>query len=131
MAFINWGKSHLTKHKTIDTEHKAIIEIINAMHERLTQKKEVKKLLYSLYKNMELHMENEKELMLSTGYKNFFSHNQEHEQFLRKMKELVEEVKAKEETVTFTFLESCRDWLTNHLELKDRKLTKHLNELKK
>ena len=130
MAFIKWGKEHLTKHKQMDKEHKAIVDLLNEMYERLVEKKEVKKLLYSLHKTVTEHFDHEKKLMLDSEYKSFYSHDQEHKRYLNKMNLFVDAIKRKEEVISISYLESCRDWFANHLELKDRKLANHLIENK-
>lgn len=113
---------HRTKVSIMDQQHDEMADAVNKYFSKDDNSKESFTLfLENIGKLAKIHFAAEEKLMIDWRYENFYSHKQEHDRFLRKVNSYG--IKDKDELFVF-----IRDWLNNHLLMKDIKLGKFLSE---
>lgn len=131
MAFIEWGENELVNVADIDNQHKEIINLLNELHEISEQKKPadyVLMVIQEILSKSNIHFRNEESLMQKYNFLNYYSHKIEHDRFIRKLKEFIENDDPLEKSRISDLIIYLKNWLKNHNEMKDKKMGLFLNE---
>lgn len=129
MALAEWNSSLDTGIKSIDDQHKKLVEIINDLDEALKLGKGnvVENALYEELSNYILkHFSDEEEYMLKWKYPEMESHLQAHNWFTDKVREFRKQGKPGESSVTDDVLQFLLNWLIEHIKTVDKELGKFL-----
>ncbi|MBN1301716.1 MAG: hemerythrin family protein [Melioribacteraceae bacterium] len=128
MKFIEAKDIELTNINIIDEQHLKFAEIVSELYDLLGQDKSetIKYLLKQLAQETVTHFDTEEELMKKFKYENYFSHKMEHDRFLRKTTDYVNDVINGNASLNLEMLKSFKNWLINHIRLNDAKLGGYL-----
>ncbi|MBN1971569.1 MAG: bacteriohemerythrin [Candidatus Delongbacteria bacterium] len=124
MAYIEWEESFLTGIPEIDSQHKALVMILNKHYENM-QKKDLKHLLLTIERlenYAKVHFEEEEFYFMESSFPEKMSHRMEHQNFIIRVADLKGKIlKLKEYDSTadevFKFLS---DWLVKHIKVVDK-----------
>lgn len=130
MTFIDWSESENVNVKTIDYQHKKLANLVNQLHQTLSESKKENSLmiLKELTTHLKEHFDTEEKFMKEHKFVNYISHKLEHDRFLNKILEFETEIVSGNINVNLEILSLIKKWFFNHLELNDRKLGKYLYE---
>lgn len=130
MEFVKFSNEENIEVKDLDDQHKKIALIINDLHHSIAQdnKELVRHLLNNFVDTSKKHFDTEENYMKKYNFLHFYSHKLEHDRFLDKIKKFRDDWEAGDEQVNLVFLNSCKKWFFNHIEMNDRKTGKFLNE---
>ena len=130
MEFLAFSDEELVKVKDIDEQHKKMAMVLNDLYQSipLDNKELVRHLLNNLVETTETHFETEENYMKKYSFLHYYSHKLEHDKFLTKIKNFRDDWEEGKEQVNMVFLNSCKKWFYNHIEMNDRKTGKFLNE---
>ena len=130
MNFIEITKSELIGVNSIDEQHQSMAVLVNKLYDKIiaADKKMIKNYLYKLLEIVEVHFENEENLMRSTKFSGYISHKLEHDRFYKQMLTSTDRFCKGLETIEIEQLKGIRNWFFNHLELSDKKCGKHFIE---
>ena len=129
---IKWNDGLVIGIKSIDDDHKKLLNIINEFSEAIdgdTSKKEIEVLFDKLNIFVKEHFAREEILLNKSSYKDFDKHQQQHESFANKIPELKEKFFSKDdyfdqkELIIF-----LTDWLINHIVNEDMKYISCMRE---
>jgi hemerythrin len=123
MNFIELSKDDLVNIKSIDDQHKEIIEILNKLHASFMKQENEEMIgnLNKLIEEMEVHFENEESLMKQYNYPGYISHKLEHDRIYNKTLVSADSNKSGKSQLSIEDLNSLKRWFFNHLELNDKK----------
>lgn len=134
MNLIEWGKKYQIGIKSIDDQHKVLVDLINALHraeENINSgHKEVVELVTpivdGLVKYVSYHFQFEENLMREADYPDYIEHKKSHERMIQLVHNY--EQKFKKGTASVADLKNLMcTWLTNHILETDRKYVNRLN----
>ena len=130
MAFINWNDTYSIGVLKIDNQHKRLVQIINELSDAMGAgkgKDVLGKVLNELVLYVNTHFKSEEELMLQHGYEEYETHRYEHEKLTDEVKRFLEDLQTGKALLTGQIMNFLRNWLMDHIVVKDKKLGKFLN----
>ena len=131
MPFADISENHLVNVADIDNQHKDIFILINELYDLSEKNKSADHLLIVIQEILSKsihHFTTEESLMQKYNFLNYYSHKIEHDRFIRKIKEFIENDEAEDKLLKPDFLLFLRNWLTGHIETKDKNLGIFLSE---
>ncbi|MBI5048024.1 MAG: hemerythrin family protein [Deltaproteobacteria bacterium] len=133
MALMTWNDNDFSVNiKLLDTHHKKLFDLINALHDAMKQGK-VKDVLGKIFSELieytVYHFRAEEELFQKYVYPEYQQHKKEHEDLTKTALELKDRFDADQMRTVLTMetMEFLKDWLKNHICGTDKKYTKFLN----
>jgi hemerythrin len=128
---IEWNDDLMTGNGAIDDQHKELFRRFNNLLTACNQGKgrdEVNSMLRFLGEYVRSHFAMEEQLQLRHAYPEYAAHKEEHEGFIRDLKQL--ESQFSEEGATLTLViqtnQTMVGWLMRHINGTDRKLAAYL-----
>ena len=126
MGIILWDKSLEVGHEIIDTQHKALVKIINRLYDTKPNCDEIYPVFMELYRYTLYHFNEEEAIMGGVDYTARNEHKLEHAKFVKTLDTLAEKAKSGEmhiATETFTWLVG---WLLGHIAVFDKQLATYI-----
>jgi hemerythrin len=123
MSLIQWNDKFNVGVRTLDGQHRKLIEIINELHEAMCQghAKEVQAgLVQRLGQYAAEHLNTEEKMLRSNGYPDFAQHKAQHDTYILKMREFEQNVAAGKMTLAVTLLPFLKEWWTGHIMKTDQ-----------
>ncbi len=106
----------------IDSQHEALIALVNALHEALVggaDKETRDELLTQLVEGVRSHCAYEEDLMQRYDYPEFRAHRSEHDRLTRNLTELIERYHNGELVLSIAVVMELKCWATIHVERSD------------
>ncbi len=131
MSLIKWKPDFETGIKTIDSQHKMLVDMINELYNSILEGKGLNALddiLTGLYHYSEKHFETEENFFEEYDYPDSYDHVQEHQEFIKKVSDIFEKLKKGEVVLSVEITKFLRDWLINHVMGSDQKYAPYLKE---
>jgi hemerythrin-like metal-binding protein len=122
MAILEWDESIALHIPAIDAQHKELIGWINALNDAVQNGEGARLIDETLQKLINYvfeHFSAEEKLMLSYNFPGFTSHRQEHDYFVKKLKEIQGGFQDSDETSRKT-LDFLVDWIVCHIKGTDQ-----------
>jgi hemerythrin len=118
MAFLDWTDEYSVHVKSMDDQHRRLVELINQLHDamRVGKGREViGQVLDSVIRYTQTHFAAEERLMSANGYPALGQHKLEHESLVRQVAEIQKQVQAGKLTVSLSVLDFLKKWLVEHI----------------
>ncbi len=128
---ITWGEAFEIGIKTIDEQHKRLVNMINELHAKLKDgatTNDLRKIITELIDYAGTHFRTEEELFEKYDYPEKEIHHQIHRKLVEKVLDYQRRVEAGEPGVAFDLLSFLKDWLVNHICVTDKKYGPYLKE---
>lgn len=121
----------LTGNSMIDSEHRQLIEAVNALLDACAKGKgreEIKRTLVFLQDYTKKHFRDEENLQISSGYPDYANHKTYHAYFIRKVDELSAKLEKEGPSVVIVaeINKALADWLFTHIKTQDVKVAAHV-----
>lgn len=125
MAFLDWSPSLSVQSTLIDTDHKRLIELINALYD-LCEKPhgtaEGEAALGQLINATKAHFTHEETLMRKAAYPAFIPHKIAHDRLLAQIEDFAKRVTANQTHLSPENTVFLRTWLSDHIMKVDKPL---------
>ena len=131
MAFIEWREEFATGIESMDTQHKKLVDLINALHTAMTERRGnevMMPVLERLVLYTTVHFDAEEALMQKHGFPHFAPHRQEHEKLKAQVVDFQNQVKAGKTHISVQVLQFLREWLLNHIQNTDKEYGQFIAE---
>jgi hemerythrin-like metal-binding protein len=123
MSFYEWSESMSVGVALLDSDHKALVKLINQLHNALEDKEESSRLdqiFQNLIAYIELHFEREEQVMEACNYPEISEHKEEHLSFTQNMYYMRDRYFSGEAAgVGRELLIYLKDWLNHHILIQD------------
>ncbi len=129
MALLNWDDSYSVHYASIDDQHKRLVDLINQLHEAMTQgkgKQALSSILAEMIDYSQTHFAYEEKLMLDIQYPNYHVQILAHAGFIEKVRELQNRYESGQQALSLDVMEFLKKWLTNHILDLDKKYSPYL-----
>ncbi|AFN73859.1 Hemerythrin HHE cation binding region [Melioribacter roseus P3M-2] len=130
MPLFRWTDSYSVNIKSIDEQHKKLLDIINELHEAMKAgkgKEALNKIFNELVDYTRTHFSFEEKLMEKYGYSESALHKQTHQNLIKQLNELKENYEKGNTNLSINVMNFLQDWLIGHIQGSDKKYTAHLN----
>lgn len=123
MALMNWNDSLSVGVKTLDEQHKGLVQTLNELHAAMMRgdaKGATGPLLDKLVRYTREHFAAEEALMSRAQYPSTSQHRTRHRDLTRQVEDYVQRYRSGEITLNVQLLNFLRDWLINHIQKEDQ-----------
>lgn len=130
MSFLTWSDEYSVNIKEIDNQHRKLIEIINQLHEAMTEGKGGSVLddtLQRLLDYTDYHFSAEERLMEAYNYPGYVHHKAEHAKLIRQVEEFQRRYRQNPTGLAVQLLNFLKSWLTDHILKTDKQYSRYLN----
>ena len=124
MAFFVWDDSYSVGIKSIDNQHRNLIELTDRLHEAMKMGKGnevIGGILSSLIEYTVTHFSDEEKLMRTAGYPAYPAHHQIHEDLVRQVKDFQQKFLSGNTLLNVELMTFLKTWLINHIKGEDKK----------
>lgn len=125
MATAKWDPLLETGNELVDSEHRAVFDLVVELHDSIVRKQSREaqdEILDHLIAHVEEHFVHEEALMRSMHYPGLVEQKRLHKEFTKEAGRLVAEHKAGEARLPITVAIYVYDWVLNHIRVEDRKI---------
>jgi hemerythrin-like metal-binding protein len=129
MALIEWKDEFATGVPDVDSEHRQLIELINALHVALLREDvtyTVMDFLGQIYARISGHFALEEKIMRERRYDQFEDHKTDHERLLDELRDIMDDYEAHAYFSDEEFARQIENWFSQHFKTRDARLHKHL-----
>ncbi len=129
MPLIEWSETFSVGMPEVDHEHREMIDLINALHARMSEEASddaVLAFLGEIHARISSHFALEEKIMREARYAGYGSHKQDHERLLDEIRDLMDERETGTEFDEAAFAARLRAWFTEHFRSEDARLHKYL-----
>jgi hemerythrin-like metal-binding protein len=130
MVLIQWRKEFETGIADVDHEHKELVELINALHDRLGEDADdatISGFLGEVFARISAHFALEESIMRKHAYDDYAAHKAEHEALLDDIRDIMDDFSAgRFRDYRRALADAVRDWFVDHFKTRDARLHKML-----
>lgn len=129
MNIINWNDSLSVKIKSIDDQHKILIDMINSFYDKITKnegKEGMLTFIDGLKKYVLLHFSTEEKYFKQFNYPAYEAHKKEHDKFIAQVNDFETRYKNGKLILSVEITNFIKDWITNHIMGIDKKYSDFL-----
>jgi len=130
MTYIDWQESFSVQVKELDDDHKALILMINTLHQALMEndvRDAQKRTVDQMISYAANHFSAEEKYMLQFAFPGYEKHKAEHDQFTAKALDLQGRMDKAGVVLTLEILSFLKDWLQDHMLVVDKEYADHFN----
>jgi hemerythrin len=123
-VFFKWSPEYSVKIKTIDDQHKELINILNRLFVAVSLRegdKVIGGIMDALLDYTQTHFMLEERLMRQAKYKDLDAHIAEHKKLIAQLDEICKKQMLEEKPVYFQMLTFLKKWLKEHIQGVDTK----------
>jgi hemerythrin len=130
-VFFKWSPDYSVHIKTIDDQHKELVNILNRLFVAVSKRegeKVIAEILDALMSYTQTHFALEERLMRRAKYKDLESHMEEHRRLLEKLDQLCNKHLIQEKPIYFEMLSFLKTWLKEHIQGVDTQYSTALQQ---
>lgn len=125
VALIEWKDSYSVGVADVDYEHREMIDLINDLHERLSNKSDeldASTFLGKIFQAISSHFALEERFMQDHRYDQFSQHKAAHERLLDEIRDIMDDYEAAPEASSAELSHRLDLWFTEHFKTHDARL---------
>lgn len=125
MALIDWDEKYCVGAPSVDHEHRELIELINATHDKLLHAESpgaVLEFLGEIYGRIAAHFALEERLMRKQSYPHYAEHKTDHERLLDEIREIMDDYEDKAYYDEAQLARRLHAWFSEHFRDHDARL---------
>ncbi|MBU1215543.1 MAG: bacteriohemerythrin [Gammaproteobacteria bacterium] len=118
-VFFKWTDEYSVHIKTIDDQHKELVNILNRLFVAVSLRegdKVIAGILDALMSYTQTHFALEERLLKQAKYKDFDAHKEEHRKLLEQLDQLCKKHLMEEKPIYFEMLSFLKRWLKEHIQ---------------
>jgi hemerythrin-like metal-binding protein len=122
MALIDWDERFRVGIAAVDHEHRELIGLINALHERLGGGYSVADFLGEIYARISAHFALEEKIMRERNYDQYDDHKTDHERLLDEIRDIMDDYEDQRIYQDEILAGRLRHWFGDHFRTRDARL---------
>lgn len=130
-VFFKWSSDYSVHIKTIDDQHKELVDILNRLFVAVSKRegeKVIAEILDGLMSYTKTHFALEERLMRQAKYEDLDAHMAEHRKLLEQLDRLCKKHLIEEKPIYFEMLSFLKTWLREHIQGVDTKYSTALQQ---
>jgi len=128
MSLIEWNDEFNLGVEEVDNDHRALVELINALHDAMSTgagRADVVEGLFEIYTLVSEHFAREEAHMRDMRYMAYSEHKEDHEVLLDDLREIIEQVRAGGDYPEARLSADLQYWFSEHFRTHDARLHRH------
>ncbi len=128
MSLIEWKDEFNLGIEEVDSEHKVLVALINALHDAMlagTGRADVVEGISEIYTLVSAHFEREEAFMRETRYMAYAEHKEDHEVLLDDLREIIDQVRSGAGYAEERLSADLQFWFSDHFSTHDARLHQH------
>jgi len=130
-TFFPWDKNIQIGLKTIDDQHKILIDLINDLYRAIRNDRGenvIDDICKKLLDYTDYHFGFEEKIFDKTGYAETTEHKKVHSQLVQQAIDMIEKYRKNSGASARDLMDFLKEWLTNHINKTDRRYVAHLKK---
>jgi len=130
MALLTWDDSYSVKVAKCDEDHRKLFSLLNTLHDAMKVGKGaeiLQQVVAELSHYARFHFAREESLLEKTDYPALAPHRAQHVEFVNKVANFQQDLKAGNTGQSIAVANFLTDWLIKHIKHTDREYSAHLN----
>jgi len=124
---ITWNPKYSVQVDVVDTQHRELFAIMNRIADVYESgSRDLLPIMNDLVRYVTEHFHSESMIMMKAKYPGFSDHNRQHDQFVDKVQEFLNDFRKEDEQLTYRMLIYIRDWLLSHTQQVDMQYADYL-----
>jgi hemerythrin len=131
MPLVAWSQKYSVNIRDIDEQHKALIGMINDLHDALKKgegRRAASEILQKMIEYAAMHFSFEEKYMLRYDYPDFPSHKERHMSFVEQVLGFQRDLDEGRAAVPLEVMKFLMEWLLEHIKQVDMKYGPFLND---
>jgi len=127
---IKWMSVYDTHIKTVDEQHRVLVDMINDLETARANNNEpklIREIFFKLVDYTKYHFSHEENLMASSNYPKLLEHSSQHKGFINKIVEMLEGLKKGDVNISDKLNEFLMSWLVKHILGYDKEFSNFYN----
>jgi len=127
---IKWMSVYDTHIKTVDEQHRVLVEMINDLQtarENNNEPKLIREIFFKLVDYTKYHFSQEESLMTTSNYPKLLEHSSQHKEFVNKIVEMLEGLKKGDVNISDKLNDFLMNWLIKHILGYDKEFANFYN----
>jgi hemerythrin len=128
MSLIEWNDAFNLGIEEVDSEHRALVALINALHDAMSAgagRAHIVEGIAEIYELVSQHFAREEAYMRQTRYMAYAEHKEDHEVLLDDLNEILEQVGADGQYEEARLSADLQYWFSEHFRTHDARLHHH------
>jgi len=131
---VTWSKTFSVGIKTIDDQHKELLELVNDMYNHIVgDKKEekayFKKVIKKTVKYIKVHFATEEKILKAIKFVGFSEHKKAHDSFILKVVENVKDYEDGKTVLLASITHFLKDWILTHIAIMDKQYFEYFKQV--
>ena len=130
MSLIEWNDEFNLGIEEVDSEHRDLVALINALHEAMlagTGRVDIVEGISEIYTLVSKHFQREEAFMRETRYLAYAEHKEDHEVLLDDLREIMEQVRSGGHYAETRLSDDLQYWFSEHFRTHDARLHQHVS----
>ena len=133
---ITWGAKYATGIKSIDKQHKELVDLTNKLYQACLNRNEdmdtaFRAAMSRLVEYVRYHFSDEQTLLGRIKFPKYMEHKKEHEDLIKEILEASKDYGAGKKFVPNQFVRALKDWVFGHIAVTDMFYAGYVREQKK
>jgi len=131
MDKLKWSEKYSVNVRDCDEQHKTLFSLLNNMislKEKGYKRREMFNVLSEMVEYSYSHFNTEVNYMIESDYPDFLSHNKEHQYYMKKVNDFLNEFEEDSETLFTDIIKFLKFWWIEHILKKDKKYAPYFNK---
>ncbi|MDD5058737.1 MAG: bacteriohemerythrin [Sideroxydans sp.] len=131
-VFFKWSPEYSVQIKTIDDQHKVLVDILNRLFVAVSKRegdKAIAGILDALMSYTQKHFSLEERLMYQAHYPDLEAHMEEHRKLIEKLDMLSKKYLLEDKPIYFEMLSFLKTWLREHIMGVDQRYSAALRDV--
>lgn len=117
---INWQQRYSVGNEDLDAQHQGLFHVMNRIADIYeTKQGDIFPLLQDLVQYAVEHFHAENMVMMKAKFPGYADHVREHDAFADEVIRFINDLKSRDENLTYRMLKFVRDWLLSHTQQTD------------
>jgi len=128
---VNWSSTYSVGVKTIDDQHKGLLNLVNDMYNHVTgdekeEREYFKKIIQQAVEYVKVHFATEEKIMLAVKFQGYHEHKRAHDSFILTVVDNIRDYEAGKRVTLSSFTHFLKDWILTHIAIMDKQYFEHL-----
>jgi hemerythrin len=129
MPLIDWNDRYSVGVRSLDAQHRQLIDILNQLHQAMStanSQQVLPALMRQLSQYATAHLQAEERMLRAQGYPGFAQHKAQHDSYIAKVKDFQEQLSKNPTGASIGLMGFLREWWTSHILTVDKQYSQFL-----